>query len=252
MSKRNGLGKLYDRLTPEERFRLDLEAMARGDREESQRLTRTCPRRTYVMNDWGFAGRWGLVIEVTLRVNVRITQLLERLRMVDAFGTLPPYSNRLMQCVAEDAYYDGHRAGSYNAWNAAGKTGRPPAWPDAADEYDEEDDPVIERDLKELDTKVGKYGELLPEILGRYERASAEEALTCWKGFAAFCTDVWRVEAEKVLRVILEDEAPRVEEMKVRAERLGVEADPERVEELRAALAEGWGEMVAKDGLIGA
>jgi hypothetical protein len=29
--KRKGLGKLYDRLTPEERFRLDVLATARGD-----------------------------------------------------------------------------------------------------------------------------------------------------------------------------------------------------------------------------
>ncbi len=250
MSKRNGLGKLYDKLTPEERFRLDLEAMARGDREESQRLTRTFPRRTYVMNDWGFAGRWSLTTELTLRVYARIAQLLERLRMADAFRTLPPYSNQLTQNIAEEAYFDGHKAGSYKAWNAADKTGRPPGWSDDVEE--DEEDPVIERDLGELEAKVTKYGDLLPEILDRFERTAVAEALTCWEGFAAFCTDVWRVEAEKVLRVVLEDEAPRVEEMKARAERLGVEADPERVEELRAALAEGWGAMVAKDGLIGA
>lgn len=250
MSKRNGLGKLYDKLTPEERFRLDLEAMARGDREESQRLTRTCPRRTYVMNDWGFAGRWSLTTELTLRVYARIAQLLERLRLADAFRTLPPYSNQLTQNIAEEAYFDGHKAGSYKAWNAADKTGRPPGWSDDVEE--DEEDPVIERDLGELEAKVTKYGDLLPEILDRFERTAAAEALTCWEGFAAFCTDVWRVEAEKVLRVVLEDEAPRVEEMKARAGRLGVEADLERVEELRAALAEGWGAMVAKDGLIGA
>ncbi len=249
MSKRNGLGKLYDKLTPEERFRLDLEAMARGDREESERLTRTCPRRTYVMNDWGFAGRWQLSAELTLRVYARIAQLLERLWMVEAFRTLSPYSNRLTQNIAEEVYFDGHRAGSYKAWNAAGETGRPPGW---SEDDGEEEDPVIERDLRELEAKVTKYGDLLPEILDRFERAATEEAFTCWEGFAAFCTDVWRVEAEKVLRVILEDEAPRVEEMKGRAERLGVEADPERVEELRVSLAEGWGAMVAKDGLIGA
>ena len=34
--RHNGLGKLYDRLTPEERFRLDVLAMARGDVEESE------------------------------------------------------------------------------------------------------------------------------------------------------------------------------------------------------------------------
>ncbi len=49
--KRNGLGRLYDRLDPEERFRADLLAMARGDMEESERLTRTCPKRDYIMND---------------------------------------------------------------------------------------------------------------------------------------------------------------------------------------------------------
>ena len=247
--KGNGLGKLYDKLTPEERFRLDLEAMARGDREESERLTRTCPRQTYVMNDWGFAGRWSLTTELTLRVYARIAQLLERLRMADAFRTLPPYSNQLTQNVAEEAYFDGHKAGSYKAWNDAGKTGRPPGWSDLEED---EEDPVIERDLGLLETKVEKYGDLLPEILDRYERAVTEEALTCWEGFAAFCTDSWRVEAEKLLRVVLEDEAPRVEAMKQRAHRLRVDPDPERVEELRASLVEGWGEMVRKDGLIGA
>lgn len=250
MSKKNGLGKLYDRLTPEERFRLDLEAMARRDAAESERLTRTCPRRTYVMNDWGFAGRWQLSAELTLRVYARVSQLLERVRMVDAFRTLPPYSNQLTQNIAEEAYFDGHRAGSYSAWNAAERTGRPPGCSDV--EEDQPEDPVIERDLQELEGKVTKYGDLLPEILDRFEHAATEEALTCWEGFAAFCADVWRLEAEKVLRVVLEDEAPRVEAMKDRADRLGVEADAQRVEELRAALVEGWGQMVKKEGIIGA
>jgi hypothetical protein len=60
MSTKKGLGRLYDRLTPEERFRLDVLALARGDEEESERLTATCPRRAYTMNDWEFVGRWGL------------------------------------------------------------------------------------------------------------------------------------------------------------------------------------------------
>jgi hypothetical protein len=58
MSSKKGLGHLYDRLTPEERFRLDVLALARGDEEESERLIRTCPRRGYTMNEWGFVGRW--------------------------------------------------------------------------------------------------------------------------------------------------------------------------------------------------
>ena len=57
MSK-NGLRRHYDRLTPEERFRLDVLAQARGDLEESERLTRTCQRETYTMNHRGYTGRW--------------------------------------------------------------------------------------------------------------------------------------------------------------------------------------------------
>ena len=50
MSSKNGLGRLYDWLTPEKRFRLDILALACGD-EESERLTATCPGRDYTMYD---------------------------------------------------------------------------------------------------------------------------------------------------------------------------------------------------------
>ena len=56
MSK-NTLHRAYDRLTPEERFRLDVLATARGDEQESERLTRTCQRETYTMNHRGYTGR---------------------------------------------------------------------------------------------------------------------------------------------------------------------------------------------------
>ena len=51
MSGKKGLGHLYNKLTPEERFRLGVLALARGDEEESERLTVTCPCRGYTMND---------------------------------------------------------------------------------------------------------------------------------------------------------------------------------------------------------
>jgi hypothetical protein len=66
MSGKKGLGRLYDRLTPEERFRLDVLALARGDEEESERLTDTCPRRGYTMSDWGFVGRWEAARELAM------------------------------------------------------------------------------------------------------------------------------------------------------------------------------------------
>ena len=46
-----GLSRLYDRLTPMERFSLFLDAMYRDDTVEIERLGRSCPRNTYRMTD---------------------------------------------------------------------------------------------------------------------------------------------------------------------------------------------------------
>jgi hypothetical protein len=40
--------------------------------------------------------------------------------------------------------------------------------------------------------------------------------------------------------VVLEPVASRIEDLKVRAERLGLEADPETVQEVREGLADNW------------
>jgi len=48
------------------------------------------------------------------------------------------------------------------------------------------------------------------------------------------------VAAEKVAAVLLEPVVGRIEEMKARAERLGLEPDAETVEEIREGLAEMW------------
>ena len=48
------------------------------------------------------------------------------------------------------------------------------------------------------------------------------------------------VEAQKVAAVVLEPVAGRIEDLEVRAERLGLEADAETVEEIREGLAQSW------------
>jgi hypothetical protein len=49
----------------EERFRLDVEATARGDEEESRRLTQGCPRHSYTLNDLRFSWRWEAARDLT-------------------------------------------------------------------------------------------------------------------------------------------------------------------------------------------
>ena len=240
--RQNGLGKLYDRLTPEERFRLHVLASARGDAEESELLTRTCQRETYTMNHRGYTGRWTGAYEITLRMYLAVNNELAKLQMIDAVRGLVPYSQTLSHNIAFDAYFTGHQSGSYHAWNAAGKTGRPPAWgrePEVEPDEDERD-PAMERDMEELGVTVEKYGGFLPELLDKLERDLATRALSLWEGFCAFCEECVGVGAEKIVAVVLEPVAGRIEDLKARAEHLGLEADPETVSEIREGLAESW------------
>lgn len=243
---RNGLHRHYDRLDAAERFRLDVLAMARGDEQESERLVRSCPRATYTSNDRAFTARWTSCENIALRISLPLLQELGRLRVVDAMRVLMPYQETLNENLAFESYYKGHEAGSYHAWNYAGQTGHPPAWPKGEDpseiwEPDEDErDPVMERDEGELETTVKKYAEFLPEILDRIERECLGRAYSVWAGFSAFCDECAGVPAEKVAAVVLAPVVETIEVMKRRVEALGVEADPETVEELREGLAEVW------------
>jgi len=58
--RKDGLGKLYDRLTPEERFRLVIEAEIREDERELRWLVDSAPRYTYTQADLAFREELGL------------------------------------------------------------------------------------------------------------------------------------------------------------------------------------------------
>lgn len=90
--RRDGLAKLYDRLTPEERFRLYIEAIARGDEEEWRNLEKSCPRLVYEMNDQAYEDRVRASEEVTLAVCL---DLAPRSQAEDAYGVqrCPPWAS---------------------------------------------------------------------------------------------------------------------------------------------------------------
>jgi hypothetical protein len=239
MSK-NGLRRHYDRLTPEERFRLDVLAQARGDLEESERLTRTCQRETYTMNHRGYTGWWNGTYDITLHMYVALGERLAKLQMVDAFRELVPYSQAFSGNMIFDGYFRGHESGSRHAWDRAGKDGEPPGYEEDPEEADETADPTIDADADGFEAMIEQYGGLLPEMLDKLERTIAADAWSLWTGFSGFCDECVGVAAEKVIAVALEPAVERVESLKARAERLGLEADPETVEEIREGLAESW------------
>jgi hypothetical protein len=241
-AKKGALGKLYERLTPEERFILDVEAMARGDKEESRRLVDTCPRRAYTMTDVAFSGRWLTTLELVLAMSVELTQHTSYLSMLDAVREMLPYARVVYRNEGERAYLDGHEAGSRHAWRRAGMEGDPPGWEPLDDdlEAEQEDfDPGLEGELDALTARLEET-DIVPELLGRLERKITREAWTLWEAFAGFAEATLGVAPEKLVRVLLEPALPGIEDLKERKERLGVEPDEGLLAEYGAAFSEMW------------
>jgi hypothetical protein len=242
MSGKDALGKLYDRLTPEERFTLDVEAMARGDEEESRRLVDTCPRRYYTMTDLAFSGRWLTTFEMVLALCVELTQHTSRLSMLDAVRETLSYARVVYRNEGEMAYLDGHEAGSRYAWQRAGMEGDPPGWEPLADDLEAEVegcDPAIEGKLDALTSRLEEV-DIMPELLGRIEREVTRQAWTLWEAFAGFAEASLEVAPEKLIKVLLEPALSGIEDLKGRKERLGVEADEGLAAEYGAAFSEMW------------
>jgi hypothetical protein len=211
MSSKKGLGRLYDRLTPEERFRLDVLALARGDEEESERLTRTCPRRGYTMNDWEFVGRWEAARELAMLAYVDVARPMDKTKMIDAFRSLFPYLSTIWEDDVHMAYFDGHKAGSRYAWNSSGKAGEPLGWEADEEEAERKADPTIDEDLRKWTGKE-RYTRLEGK-LEEMERELVRQALTAWVGLGRFCAQEMGLEAEKLLEALAIPFAKRVRDL---------------------------------------
>jgi hypothetical protein len=244
--RRNGLHRHYDRLSAEERFRLDVLATARGDAEESERLTRTCPRRNYIMNDTGFGGRWSGTRELGMRVYIALSDPLTKLRMIDAIRELAPFTRTLMHDTAFDAYFSGHRSGSFHAWRYAGMKGTPPMWSEEGDPKEGDEDLAVLEDTEDTERMVDLNSNFIPDLMDRLEREVATEALSIWEGFSAFCNEDMNLSPEKVLKVVVEPGLKHVEEMKARTECLGLEPDEEISTAIREGLAESWSAIIER------
>jgi hypothetical protein len=242
MSTKKGLGRLYDRLSPEERFRLDVLALARGDEEESERLTAACPRRAYTMNDWGFVGRWEAARELAMCAYVDVVRRLDKIKMIGAFRSLFPYLSTIWQDDAHWAYFDGHRAGSRYAWNRSGKAGEPPGWEADEEEAERNADPTIVEDLEKW-TGEGRYSSLEGK-LEEMERELVGEALTAWLGFAHFCEREMGLEAKDLVEALARPFAKGVRDLEELSARHEVEADAEGVEEYLVMMTEAWRRVI--------
>ena len=243
---KKGLHRHYDRLTPEERFRLDDMAMARDDAAESERLTNTCPRRNYIMNDWGFVGRWVAARELAMLAYIDFRKCLDKIQMIEAFRVALPYFRTVWENDTFWAYFDGHEAGSRHAWAKAGKEGDPPGYEEDEDERAEGMDPATEEDVSKAADKVAEVEKPITRALDRVEREMTCEGLSVWKAFVGFCKEEMALDASQLLSALALEVAERAKTLEELAARLEVEPDADDVESYRELLDQAWRQALAK------
>jgi hypothetical protein len=173
--KSDGVSKLYDRLSIEERFRLRIRALAPGDRADWERLDRTCPLLQYQ----AYCARLEASDVLTLCALVDILPKLVKLQMVGATRSLVEHLEGAGRDVAWLGYLDGYAAG----WKAAGKRSDPPK--------------IAEEDLTAVAERRYAVGTRFSETLGALGSTLAARARTPRDGLAAF--------AEQELGLTLDD-----------------------------------------------
>ena len=213
--KRNGLSRLYDRLTAAERFRLDVLATARGDVRESEHLTATCPRFNYTMNEVGFGARWQAAKDLATVTYMSLSSTVEKLRLMEGFGHIITSLGGLAELEA-DARVEA-----------------------TGEEVDEEDRADALRCLLCLSREI-------PEQTEEVRLVTAARGLSLWRAFQDFCSEEVGVEAERLLEAFAESMLERARELEEIAESLGVEPDPEEMAQCSAAMRENWHHQLAK------
>jgi len=247
MKKDRSLGKLYDRLTLDERVKLIIQAKARGDAEDAQRLAESCPTKTYTMNDIAFGDQISGSWKITIMLCHLLAPSLARIHTIAAVREVLPYAFDHCISGARLAYLRGHEMGVRRAWEAAGKKGDPPTrlWKEEA----QEENPVMKVELGDLHAITGHLREAIADfLLGQLEeleRCTVSEALTVWEAFANFCNEQLQLEPETLVKAWFEPMLPEMEELENLPE--PPEVDPDEVEYFETAFKRVWSELAGSD-----
>lgn len=246
MKKDRSLSKLYDRLTPQERFELVIRAKTREDEEDVERLAESCPRKAYNLKDLAFGDRVSGSLKMTMMLCQLLAPSLANLRTLSALRDV--LSCAFDHCVGEArlAYLRGHEMGVRRAWEATGKEGDPPSyWKEDAREVDQ----TMEAELRDLRTIADRLGQeiagFLLAQLEEVERHAAGEALTVWQAFANVCHEQLRLEPEKLVQAWFEPVLPEIEKLKNLPDPPGL--DPEEVERCESGFRRACGELAGRD-----
>ena len=225
----------YEILTSHERFALILEAMARRDDGEADRLEDTCPRFLYRAEDQAFRDRMRRAYGIASRVCLNMRAGLAQLRMARLFHE---QSDCFAGPVARLAHLVFLHGREYGKWEAGAIECI--ALPDRA-VLDREvaEDAALRRQLDDVTELAGDtLGAVASNLVAATAQAHASDLLSQWEGFARFCRDSLDVEPPKLMGAFgLEPRDPGVE---VREKHPDATADPRVVCDWAGCWTRSW------------
>ena len=183
----DAVSKHYQVLGPAERFALTIEAMARGDNNDANRLEDSCPRFNYHSEDVEYRDRMKRAYLIALLATINLKWRVEQVRSAEMFCKLHKYFAEGPTLVATTAFLYGRQYGYWEC-GVIEEIGLPDK---AALEAEQQEGPDLKEQLKEVRDiaaeGVKRVAETLKYAIGE---AHAMEILSQWDGFGRFCRDV--------------------------------------------------------------
>jgi hypothetical protein len=191
------LSRNYKELTAPERFTLTVEAMARGDEVEADRLEDSCPKLHYRMDDAEYRDRMQRSYALALLAMLNLQKVLAVIRCSTVFVENHREFSHPPTIVATCAFLYGRQ---YGMWEAG--LIEQIDLPDLDDlKAEAKDRPDLKRQLRELrecaDLSTLRVAKEVQESIGV---GLGVEALSQWEGFGRFCRRCLGVEPLVLLR----------------------------------------------------
>jgi hypothetical protein len=174
-----------------------IEAMARGDEVECDRLEDSCPRGLYRCEDPSFRDRMRRAYMIAATVVLNMREGLVRIRMAEALRQHVPQMAVGPAKVAEVAFLYGREYGKWEA-GAIEQIDLPER---EKLEAEIAANPELKEQLDQLREAVEEcVGGVLDEVRGLIGTAHPTEVLSMWNGFGEFCRDALGVDPLTVVR----------------------------------------------------
>jgi hypothetical protein len=227
--KNDGLAKLYDRLTPEERFRLFIEARAREDAGESRNLEKSCPRLVYEMNDKAYEDRVRTSEEITVLACLDLAPRLTKLRMLTAFSGVLAARRNICLDEAHSAYLRGRALGERARRGAHLK-----------DHPREGRDPDLgaQDDLGKITFRIQKEWAVFVDQPRQFEQEMQVEVGVMWEAFSSFAREEMGLEPKTLIKAWFEPILPEIEAVEDTLDT--TETNPQRLQEYASTLRQLW------------